>query len=174
MDLRILLPEILSRVCRFIGLREAEHPLRIYFNRDFHSLRLVCKEIYYKTTYDARIRYEPQLQQLDMTLTYKSLVLLLHIYSVPAFRDKIEVICLRHPCFIRRNVYDVEPYVPSGGEYEAHLYDEGTDALVNSSEAYNLLTACFRELRKSSSIPRKTSVPNKEAHPLIFTALELA
>ena len=71
-------------------------------------------------------------------------------------------------------MYDVEPYVPSGGEYKAHLYDESTDALVDSSEAFDLLTACFRELRKSSSVLRKISIPNKEARPLVSTALELA
>jgi hypothetical protein len=123
MDLRVLPPEILSRVCRFIGLRETKLWQEVYCNEDFMSLRLVCKEIYVNTTYDAGIRYGGDLRCLNIDLRYNSLVWLLHMCSIPAFRDKIEVIHLRHPSF-RNSVDDDGPIFLRCSEYEDHLCNE--------------------------------------------------
>jgi hypothetical protein len=96
------------------------------------------------------------LRCLDIDLTYKSLALLLHICSVPAFRDKIEVIYLRHSSS-RDTVDDDEPYIPPGGEYEDHLRNEDIQVYIDSSEAIYLLAACFRELSKGSLIQKIAS-----------------
>jgi hypothetical protein len=81
------------------GIEKQTPGSEVYSNRDFVSLRLVCKEIYVNTTYDAGIRYVWNLQRLDVDLTANSLALLLHVCSVTAFRDKIEVIHPRHTYF---------------------------------------------------------------------------
>jgi hypothetical protein len=137
------------------------------------SLRLVCKEIYVNTTYDAGIRYGGDLRCLNIDLRYNSLTWLLHMCSIPAFRDKIEVIHLRHPSF-RDSVDDDGPIFLRCSEYEDHLCNEDIKFYVDSSEAVHLLSACFRELRKDSPLLRKISIMNREANPLVFAALELA
>jgi hypothetical protein len=172
MDLCDSPTEILSRVCRHIGLHEAHYRNDIYLNRDLKSLRLVCKELYIKTTCDAGIRYRWNLQTLRIPLTRKSLALFFHLCKIPAFRDKIEVILLRHPGF-KCGRDDIGMYVSPGGEYKAHLHNEDMDAFINSSEAVYLLAACFREINKSSPVLQKIEILNEEANPLVFSALEL-
>jgi hypothetical protein len=172
MDLRALPPEILSRVYRSIDLGQARHWGDVYSNQDFKCLRFTCREIYDNTTYDAGIRYGWDLQHLDMLLTYESLALLLHICTMPPFRDKIEVISLQHP---GTKCCDHHKYINYAWcEYEAHLKDEASEGFIDSNEAVCLLATCFQELGKSHPLLQKIKVRSKEAKPRVFTAPELA
>jgi hypothetical protein len=61
-----------------------------YENEDLQSLRLTCRELYSKTTFDAAIRYGPLLEELEIVADYSGLCNLLHLTQIPAFRDRIE------------------------------------------------------------------------------------
>jgi hypothetical protein len=61
-----------------------------YENEDLQSLRLTCRELYSKTTFDAAIRYGPLLEELEIVVDYSGLCNLLRLTQIPAFRDRIE------------------------------------------------------------------------------------
>jgi hypothetical protein len=130
MALCALPPELLSRICRFIGLHDG--PRITYLNRGLQALRFTCREMYEKTAYDAAVRYGYILKELHVWLTYESLALLLHISKIPAFRDRVEKINLYFPAELDRESED-----------RGHKYGE--------SEAVYLLAECLREFSTASS-----------------------
>jgi len=73
--------ELLSRICRFIGL---DYQNLWYTNKHFQSLRLACSQIYKRTTYDAAIRYGPMLHELEINFDHQSLRQILQIVKIPS------------------------------------------------------------------------------------------
>ena len=142
MSLLDLPKELLSRVCRFTGLN---HQTRKYENKDFHSLRLTCRELYKRTTYDAIIRYGPMLRVLRIKFTYPSLCRVLQIVKIEEFRDRIVAL-------------ELDPYASHDFDHilkpssPLHPGDEERDMFIDSSEAVLLLTECFRWLAKAKRL----------------------
>jgi hypothetical protein len=94
MSLNQLPPEVLSRVCRFIGLF-IKHGEPSYNNEDFQALRLTCRELKSKTDYDVGARYAIQLDDYAFQLSYTSLCDLLRIVKNPFLCDFIVTLHFR-------------------------------------------------------------------------------
>jgi hypothetical protein len=149
MSLETLPTELLSRVCRFLGLLFGDDlDFPTYDNASLKSLRFTCRKLYEKTTYDAAVRYGLQLEGSGIHLNYKKLCHLLHISSIPAFRDKIHTLYLWTPA----------PTKDSGPEMRA-LEEESIETFLTSSDIVYMLAECFRNLRhgKRITVLRPTS-----------------
>jgi hypothetical protein len=155
--------EILSRVCRFLGLLIGEDlDFPMYDNKSLKSLRLTCRELYEKTTYDAAIRYGLQLENLEILLDYEQLCWLLHISKTPTLRDNIATLYL----------YATDPRV----DPEADIYAmevESNETSFNFGDCLHLLTECFRNLQHGERLTQ-IEAAGRETHNLIFPALRMA
>jgi hypothetical protein len=119
MQLHELPTEIISRICRHIGVtftestRYEDEWTVSYQNADFQALRLSCKvsvpisrswlgesranlsqDIYHKTGYDAAARYSLILEEIEILSLLSSFSHLLRLSSQPAMRDRIHTIYL--------------------------------------------------------------------------------
>jgi hypothetical protein len=152
MSLLSLPTEIISRICRYIGL-EMNPADRVveYDNDDLKSLRLTCRELYAQSTYDAAIRYGPLLEELEVHVDYPGLCNFFLITSIPAFRDRIRNITL-HGTRATATGDDLEiPWIKSAVREscpeEEPLFEE-------SSETVYLLAACLENLKQASMLEK--------------------
>ena len=132
--------ELLSRVCRFIGV---DYQRLRYENKNFGSLRLTCKEIYQKTMFDAVTRYGPMLHELSIRFDYQSLCRILTILKIEKLRDRIVSVTL-------------DPGMSRDLLHPSFLYIRGeeTETFIGSSEAVHLLAECFRWLAKAEHLTK--------------------
>ena len=159
MSLLDLPKELLSRVCRFIGL---DHQRRKYEHKDFGSLRLTCRELYNRTTYDAIIRYGPMLRVLKIKFTYPSLCRILQIVKIEEFRDRI--VALELDPYTSLDVLD--PSLPP------HPGDEEREMFTDSSEAVLLLTECLRWLAKAKRLVQVQHSRSESIHVSLAALVE--
>jgi hypothetical protein len=151
MSLLALSTELLSKVCRFLGLyyNSLAEELK-YDNSSFQSLRLTCRALYDRTTYDAVVRCGLQLEDLRITLTNKSLYQLLHISETLALRDSIDRVW-----------------------FHATAYEDEIQMFLNSSEALSILAQCFRNLQAAKRL-QAIDAYDQRIHNIVFSALALA
>ena len=99
MSLSLLPAEIISRICRHLGMIQDERGgFTHYCNTDeFLPLRITCRELYSKTMYDASVRYGLLLELLDIENSHKGLCALLHITKIPEFSKRIRTLILKSP-----------------------------------------------------------------------------
>ena len=135
--------ELLSRICRFIGL---DYQNLWYTNKDFQSLRLTCSQIYKRTTYDAAIRYGPMLHELDINFDHQSLRQILQIVKIPEFRDRIVALTL--DLDVSQDLLD-----PS---LRTNVRGEEIETYISSGEAGHLLAECFRWLAETRHLVELT------------------
>jgi hypothetical protein len=96
--------------------------------------------------FDASIRYGDVLEELDIWLKEPSLLILLHISKIPAFRDRVKKI------HVHKSEAEINPGFP---EYELHgltkeevnAKQEHSDIYHNSPELIYLLGQCLSNLR---------------------------
>ena len=167
MALSALPAEILSRICRFIILKDP--PSKSKLPQDVKSLRLSCREIYQKTLFDAGIVYGGMLDQLVVKLTYKSLGVLLSISSIPYFRDRLREVTLYWPY----GSFQYGSTRLSISEKEYNSKCEELEAFATSPDAIYILTESFKNLAKSTSL-LKVHLPEEATYPAVFKALTCA
>jgi hypothetical protein len=162
MSLETLPTELLSRVCRFLGLLLGDDlDFPTYDNASFKSLRFTCRKLYEKTTYDAAVRYGLQLEGLGIHLNYKRLCHLLHISNIPAFRDKIHKLYL-WPQLLTKD---------TGPEMRA-LEEESNGTFLTPSDILYMLAECFRNLRHGKRVTMLKPVGPKVLS-VVLLALEM-
>jgi hypothetical protein len=161
MSLVTLPTEIISRVCRFLGLLVGEeYDFPQYDNASLKALRLTCRELCDKTTYDAAIRYGLQLENLEIRLTYKELCWLLHISKTPTLCDNINTVYLYTKDYEQRS--------------DICLHTEETfDMYFASSDCIHILAECFRNLSRGKRLTQVKAGTTK-IHCTVFQALDLA
>ncbi|KAH7390772.1 hypothetical protein DE146DRAFT_662664 [Phaeosphaeria sp. MPI-PUGE-AT-0046c] len=137
MSLDALPAEIISRICRYIGIEvtfpqrdwHSELPVVINRFRDFQALRITCKELYHKTEYDAAIRYAHKLWSSEVCLEQSSLRKFLAVSRVPSFRDRFHEITF----------YNSDDPEDDEDDFE----DSGSDELKLTSSMYNSIDRSF-------------------------------
>ncbi|KAH4340147.1 hypothetical protein HBH98_197910 [Parastagonospora nodorum] len=177
MHLNELPAEIISRICRFLGLIIRKHVfpslVLAYNNHDFDSLRKTCKELRHKTEYDATVRYRKRFSTRTVPLDYQSCDKFLNVIKVPIFRDMIQTIR-----FKLRDQYN-DPY-----DFRDNPDDEDgapgrtiprirTRMFLESDEASEILADCFRNLEMARRLQRIELLDNF-GHDLILRSMELA
>jgi hypothetical protein len=125
-------------------------------------LRLTCRELYQKTTYDAAIRYGLQLEELDIFLDYKQLCWLLHLTKTPTLRDNIGTLYLY--ATDPRKDPEADPYAMEVGRVQLYF---------NSSDCVHMLAECFQNLRHGKRLTQ-IEAAGRETHHIIFSALRMA
>jgi hypothetical protein len=161
MSLVTLPTEIISRVCRFLALLVVEdYDFPQYDNTSFKALRLTCRELCDKTTYDAAFRYGLQLENLEICLTYKELCWLLQISKTPTLCDNINTVYLYTKDY--ENNSAICPHT------------EGAfDMYFASSDCIHILAECFKNLSRGKRLTQIEAGTTK-IHSAIFQALNLA
>lgn len=185
MQLDALPVEILSRICRFLGLQVFKYPGQApivqYLNKDFRSLRGTCKvtqisqyvskfakigqELYNKTGYDAAVRYNTLLEELEIYVERSGFETLLQIVKVPAFRNRIYTIYFH----VRDQHY--EEFDP--GDTTEPVCCAKLQALQASNESVRLLADCFKFLETAKHLQRIELNANY-GHDLLLCAMVLA
>jgi len=166
MALSALPAEILSRICRFIILRDRHFDDAL--PQDLKSLRLCCKAIYQKTLFDAGIVYGEMLDSLWVRLIYKSLGVLLSISRTPYFRDRLRKIVFVRPWGMDHSWGGTKYHHAT---YAHSLRDEELDAFADSPDAVNILTESFKNLANSTSL-LEIYLREKATYPTVFKALK--
>jgi hypothetical protein len=141
MSLPSLPTEVVSRVCRYLGLSFRDEGSAVNRDEDLQSLRLSC--LYNKTMYDAGVRYAAQLQYLDVEISYKSLCIQLHLSKTPQFRNRILEISLHTP---RVKESELSKLTALQRSHRVAAELEATDIFSQSSATVHLLAECFRWL----------------------------
>lgn len=111
------------------------------------------QDLYHKTTFDAAMRYSMALEELEINLEYHQIALLLHMASIPEFRDRIYTLFL---------------YAP-----ESDDADDSAATFRASSEAIHLLSRCFHILADAKNLGR-IELCDQDGHGLVLEALRLA
>ena len=95
--LLVVPPEVIGRICRYIGLTFDPGDIidLFYDDTDLMSLRSICRDLHAKTTYDTAIRCGELLDELEIYVDYSGLCNLLHLTQNPEFRDRIINLTLR-------------------------------------------------------------------------------
>jgi hypothetical protein len=166
MSLADLPPEIVSTICRSLGLYYCDNNYLCCENKVFGSLRLTCKvrgswcrrcrcrlsnvhhDLYYKTTFDASIRYGCQIEWPELGLSERNILDLLHVTEIPAFHNKI-----RHLEF--HSTWPVDPLSIEGmmeewlGGIEGDSYadKDHVDMYTDSPGLIHVRVECFKNLR---------------------------
>jgi len=167
MSLLSLPAEIISRICRYLGLnRNADGSIR-YNNDDLKSVRLTCRDLHAKTTFDAAVRYGLLLEELEIFINHKGLCQLLHITQIPAFRDRIKRVLVYRPRLTSTADDSDVPWIKSA-THEMRLEEVST--FLEASEAVEMLSACFRNLERSTSL-EEVLVIGSDLYRLIPAAL---
>lgn len=137
------------------------------------------QELQQKTAYDAAIRYSTILEELEINLEYDSMIQLLHISKIPAYRDRISTLFLYTP---KRPVSNgaedsreskEEDELHSSAEAAQHALEEAADEFLQSTEAVYLLAHCFENLDGAKRLQRIELVGDK-GHTLVLEALRFA
>ncbi|KAF2030562.1 hypothetical protein EK21DRAFT_65406 [Setomelanomma holmii] len=148
MQLEALPTEIISRICQFLyrqySNRKLDHEIHTPYNHDFQALRMVCKELYYKTEFDAADRYSWRLHELSAPFDYAGLTQLLRITDKVAFRDRLRELYIHSPV-----QHDQDDYSEL-----ALVRDDIIEAYQASSDAVYLLAECFRHLHGAMNLTR--------------------
>ncbi|KAH7086624.1 hypothetical protein FB567DRAFT_603738 [Paraphoma chrysanthemicola] len=169
MALALLPQEVLSVVCRWLGLTfNEDHPdesdnIEIrYDNTDFSLTPY--KVIYFKTMHDAGIRFGCQLEDLEVDMSERSLCNLLNLTTNPTFRDKMRTLSLGQWNNLDRQ------QIEAGKQID---HQESMDTYLCSPELVYLLADGFRRLRKARHLD-DVLVSSDLTHGPIFRALHIA
>ncbi|KAI4673928.1 uncharacterized protein J4E88_008395 [Alternaria novae-zelandiae] len=170
MSLSSLPAEIVSRICRHLGMIQDERGRFTHYCNDeeFLPLRITCRELYSKTMYDASVRYGLLLEQLDIEVSHNGLCALLHITKIPDFSKRIRTLILKSP-------YENEAppdYLKAKGAkaaFRGQIFDDITTSL-ESSETVHLLAQCFRNLKDAPALSEIT-VHGRNLYSLVPAAL---
>lgn len=128
------------------------------------------QELYYKTTFDAAVRYSTNLEELEVNLEYDSIALLLHITAKPAFRDRMHTLYLYTPDINADENIQGPRWI---GDAQEHLLNETLAAFRSSSEAVFLLSRCFQNLDNAKNLQR-IELCSQDGHSLVLEALRHA
>jgi hypothetical protein len=180
MALAALPEELVSRICRFLGYAVYSPPPNLtallgtsdtvdYEHADFQSLRSTCtvslqgkifsksdarQELYYKTMYDAAIRYGCQLEEYELSLVELSIWTFLYFVQIPTFRDRIRVLYLYSPGGDKVSIEQSDSEAPAPTEEQKYVKKEADHMYVYSSEMIYLLVECFKYLGLSKSLEK--------------------
>jgi hypothetical protein len=163
-------PELISRICRFIGLT-VNGRVR-YTDKGLRNLRLTCRELCEKTTFDAAVRYDMCLEEIDVWTSHRGLCKLLHLTQVPAFRERIGHIRLCAPNGPYRYDYDSYAFPKWVRDAKRHTKIEAIETYRESGEAVLLLAACLHNLKNAASFTM-LEVGEEDDYRLALSALEL-
>jgi hypothetical protein len=170
MSLPSLPTEVVSWVCRYLGLSFRDDGSAVNRDEDLQSLRLSCRDLYNKTMYDAGVRYAAQLQYLDVEISYKSLCILLHLSKTPQFHNRILEISLHTP---RVKESELSKLTALQRSHRVAAELEATDIFSQSSATVHLLAECFRWLGLATELAEVIISIETNMAP-IFEALALA
>jgi len=166
MSLLSLPTEIISKTCRYLGLEHDVDGFLSYNNDDLKSLRLTCRDLHAKTTFDAAVRYGLLLEELEIVVDHKGLCQLLHLTQIPAFRDRIKRVLFYYPS-VKSMEDDCD--IPWGLSPIREMRREEISTYLEASETVELLAACFRNVKQATSL-EEVPAQDTDLHRLIHAA----
>ncbi|KAH7086102.1 hypothetical protein BKA63DRAFT_32728 [Paraphoma chrysanthemicola] len=171
MVLALLPQEVLSVVCRWLGLTinngrpdENDNVEIRYDNTDFCALRSTCKVMYLKIMHDADVRFGCQLEELEVDMSERSIGNLLNLSTNPTFRKKNRTLIFRKWHSLGKQ------QIEAGKQID---HQESMDAYLCSPELVHLLAECFRRLEKAKHL-ENIIISSDHAHSPILRALRIA
>ncbi|KAF2820179.1 hypothetical protein CC86DRAFT_449355 [Ophiobolus disseminans] len=165
--------EIISRICSFLGSDSTSIPgeTRTIHSQhlDLQSLRITCRDLYYKTTFDAAMLYSKRLKELEVALEYKSVAQLCQITKTPAFRDRIHILNLYDP---NAEESSESEEISTNAESRENTQLEATEGFCRSNDALRLLTECFQNLDQARNLERIEVCTNR-GHSVVLEAMKV-